>query len=89
MRGWSVWLERKDRQRREELAREAAAKKRATQEKENMQAGKASLKFSKWLAIKDKYERAVALLGQVDAGKRITSPELWRKVGVAMCAAAQ
>ena len=51
-----AWLERKDRQRREEMSRDAAAKKRSAQDKENSRTGKASLKFSKWLAIKDKYD---------------------------------
>ena len=34
-----AWLERKDRQRREEIARDVAQKKREQQEKENRAAG--------------------------------------------------
>ena len=63
-----AWLERKDRQKREEIARDAAKKKREQQEKENRAAGNNALKFSKWLAVKDKYERAVSLLGRLNAG---------------------
>ena len=65
-----AWLERKDRQRREEIARDAAKKKREQQEKENRAAGNNALKFSKWLAVKDKYERAVSLLDQLNAGHK-------------------
>ena len=49
-----AWLERKDRQKREEIARDAAKMKREQQEKENRAAGNNALKFSKWLAVKDK-----------------------------------
>eukprot|EP00937_MAST-01D_sp_MAST-1D-sp2_P006397 g6397.t1 len=61
-----AWVERKDRQRREEIARAVAAKKREQQQKENRAAGNNALKFGKWLAVKDKYERAVALLEQLN-----------------------
>lgn len=89
-----AWLERKDRQKREEIARDAAKKKREQQEKENRAAGNNALKFSKWLAVKDKYERAVSLLGRLNAGfedakmpdLRVHNVDDWKAIGVAMCA---
>ena len=89
-----AWLERKDRQKREEIARDAAKMKREQQEKENRAAGNNALKFSKWLAVKDKYERAVSLLGRLNAGfeaakmpdLRVHNVDQWKAIGVAMCA---
>jgi hypothetical protein len=83
---YSEWLEKKDRQAMEQKGREVLAKANAdSQAKKKQGASKNAIDFDKWVAIKDKYERALGLLGRLDTS-RADDNTSWFETAVAMAA---